>query len=166
MRQPSLALHSYNVPNYEFKMWQTWKMPKTATALNVVNWINWAVDHSPELYLYNVIINCHGNAGVLRIGEDYRMTVKDVGLFAPLRKKAAIGRIWLVACKVANGLGKQFCSELAVTTGCHVIGGDDDQQIDVEFYCNFCPSEYIDDFEGNAWIFSPAGGYELWDRDE
>jgi hypothetical protein len=166
MKQPALALHSYNVPDYEFKMWQTWKMPKNATSLNVVNWINWAIDHSPDLYLHNVIINCHGYPGALRIGVDCLMTTKDVGFFTPLRKKSSIGKIWLIACKVAKGAGKQFCSDLAVATGAHVIAADESQQVDIKFYCNFCPSEYIDDFEGTAFIFSPAGGYEIWTGDD
>lgn len=163
MTQPSLALHSYNVPGYEFKMWQSWKMPKTATVQNVINWINWGIDHSPELYLHNVIINCHGGPGRLRIGENCRLTINDVGLFAPLKAKGSIGRIWMVACEVAkDGVGKQFGSALALASGCHVIGSDKDQYVDFGFYCSFCPKDHIDDFEGTPFIFSPAGGYEVW----
>ena len=165
MTQPSLALHSYNVPDYEFKMWQTWKMPKNACVQDVVNWINWAIDHSEEMYLHNVIINCHGAPGGLRIGENCLMTVNDVCTFTPLRNKGAIGTIWLVACKVAAEQGMYFCSQLAISTGCDVIAANATQRMDVGFYLNFCPTNYIDDFEGTAYRFSPAGGYTVWSSD-
>ena len=162
MTQPSLALHSYNVPGYEFKMWQSWKMPKSANGQDVVNWISWAIDHSPELHLNNVIINCHGAPGRLRIGENYRLTTENVGVMAALKAKAAIGTIWLVACEVAAKEGKFFCSQLAMATGCDVIAGDADQRVDFGFYLRFCPANAIDDYEGTAFRFSPAGGYTTY----
>ncbi len=162
LSQPSLALHSYNVPGYEFKMWQSWKMPKTATVPDVISWINWGIDHSPDLSLHNVVINCHGGPGRLRIGENCRLTVNETGLFTPLRSKGAIGTIWLVACEVAKDEGKYFCSQLAIAAGCDVIAGDKNQHVDIGFYFRFCPSNAIDDFEGNAFRFSPAGGYTTY----
>lgn len=169
LKQPALALHSYNVPGYKYRMWQTWKMPATATARNVVFWIQWAIDHSPELYLHNVVINCHGSPGYLHIGEKTGIGVEDLGVFVELRQKQAVGTIWIVACEVAGEqdsqgrLGKHFCSELAKAAGCSVVAADKLQYVDVGFYLRFCPDNCIDDYEGVVYRWNAAGSQEIFE---
>jgi hypothetical protein len=168
LKQPSLALHSYNVPGYKYRMWQTWKMPPTATAKNVVYWIQWAIDHSPELYLHNVIINCHGSPGYLHIGQNTGIGHEDLGAFVELRQKQSVGTIWIVACQVAETedqhgrLGKYFCSELARSAACQVVAADKLQYVDVSFYLRFCPDHSIDDYEGTIYRWDAAGREEVY----
>ena len=68
LRQPSLVLHSCDVPGYKYIMSTSWIMPRGSTASNVVSWINMAIQSSPELYLHNVVINCHGSPGAIHVG--------------------------------------------------------------------------------------------------
>ena len=172
LRNPSLVLHSCDVPGYKYTAWQYWKMPKGASVTDLVYWITWGIDHSPELYLNNVVINCHGSPGFLHIGgSGIGFGQAGTAVLRPLRSKAAIGRILIVACKVASdgdgdgdggSLGKLFCSKIAQETGAFVIAADALQSVDF-WYQNFShPFSSIDDYEGNIFEFSPAGGWRVW----
>ena len=166
MNQPSLVLHSCDVPGYKYEMWTSWKMPPGATAHDVVYWINWAVDHSPELALSNVIINCHGSPGYLHVGgSGHKIGVGSLSIFESLRTKD-IGTIWLVACEVAQNKGgdsgKIFCSGLAKAVGCRVIASDKQQHVDFVFEWISSPYGTIDDYEPPVYEFSPAGGWTSW----
>ncbi|NJM13375.1 MAG: hypothetical protein HC889_17230 [Synechococcaceae cyanobacterium SM1_2_3] len=123
MKQPSLVLHSHDVPGYKYKMWATWNVPDKMPVSTLVDWIIWAIDHSPNLRLDNVVINCHGSPGYLHIGSG--IGVNNLDPFTRLRNKGAIGTIWIVACQVSDGKympnacpvdsnnGPYFCSRLA-----------------------------------------------------
>lgn len=167
MKQPSLVLHSCDVPGYKYEMWKSWKMPKGASANDVVYWINWAVDHSPELALSNVIINCHGSPGFLHVGgSGSGFGVGSVSVFNSLRTKS-IGTIWIVACEVAKDKaggtsGKIFCSGLAKAAGCRVIASDKKQHVDFVFEWISSPYGTIDDYESPVYEFSPAGSWKVW----
>ncbi len=167
MLQPSLVLHSCDVPGYKYQMWKSWMMPEGATAHNVVFWINTALESSPELMLKNVIINCHGTPGFLHVGGAWKGFGED-GLepFKTLRHKD-IGTIWIVACRVAGSddggdLGKSFCSALAKAVGCRVIASEDFQHVDFVFEWISSPFGTIDDYEPPVYEFSPAGGWVPW----
>lgn len=132
LKQASLALHSCDVPGYKYQMHTTWTMPKGATAENVVYWINYARQRAPEMYLHNVVINCHGSPGGLHIGGDagkpggFLMTKAHTGSFQKVRQHGDVGRLIPVTCEVASGnktddkLGKDFCQKLAIDSGCFV----------------------------------------------
>lgn len=168
MKQSSLVLHSHDVPGYKYKMWATWTVPDQMPVATLVDWIIWAIDHSPELYLKNVIINCHGRSGHLKIGAG--IGASDLDPFKRLRNKGAIGTIWIVACEVSSGKytpnacpvdsdnGPYFCSRLAEMAGCDVIAADKSQYVDIGFYLAFCPWGHIDDYEGNVYRYSPGKG--------
>ena len=147
-------------------MWKTAELPRGVNATNVVNWIHWGIDHSPESYLHNVIINCHGEPGALLIGGNgsNKLECGNVGVFHSLREKAAVGTIWLVACRMAENsakgypkwfLGPKFCSALAQAAGCDVVAADVKQYVDV-LYTVYHPFGTIDDFEGKVYRFSPG----------
>jgi hypothetical protein len=92
LRQPALALNSFNVPNYEYSMWKTWKMPKNTTAWHVLHWILAACDQAPEQLLKHVVRHAHGGDGRLYIGEDasgssITLNMFNVGIFSQLRTK-------------------------------------------------------------------------------
>jgi len=164
LKQPSLVLHSYNVPGYKYQMETTWQMPKNATAANIVSWILYARNRSSELMLNNVVINSHGDPGYIYTGAnasgDTGIGVEDIGVFKDLRGKD-IGTIWIVACSVASTgkwrNGKQFCSVLAKTAGCGVVAADAQQHVDASFYMRFCPSRCIDDYEGGVYYWGADG---------
>jgi hypothetical protein len=141
----------------------TWNMPKGASPSDVVYWIGYAVNRSPELQLRNVVINCHGLPARLFVGGEKSppMALKDLGLFGKLRTKD-IGTLWLVGCLVATGgNGQYFCSQLAIAMGCFVVAANDEQFVERRYMRGNCPFGTIDDFEGAAYIFSPSGSKEL-----
>ena len=159
LRQPSLVLHSCDVPGYKYRMWQSWTMPKAATPQDVVNWIIYARNHTPELILSNVVINCHGSAGKLYVGGSGQQTINNynVELFSQLRT-IDLGTIWLVACKVANtGPGKYFCEHLAQIAGCSVVAADASQYVET----GSCPYGCVDNYEGHTYEFDGAGEMTL-----
>ncbi len=126
LKQPSLALHSCDVPGYEYRMWASWKMTKGARPMDILYWILYARDRTPELLLRNVVINCHGLDGRLFAGGDGQPSLNNdnINIFSQLRG-SDLGTIWLVACKVANtGHGKGFCQRLARLAGCSVVAAD------------------------------------------
>ena len=164
IKQPALALHSCDVPGFRYQMSTTWNMPAGASASNVVYWISYAVDHTPDLELANVIINSHGDPGILYVGgkNNPEIGIEQVGLFGQLRTKD-IGTIWLIGCLVATGTnGLNFCSKLATTVGCFVVAANDDQFVETRYYRGNTPFGSIDDFEGTAYTFSPSGSKELY----
>jgi hypothetical protein len=154
LKQPSLALHAHDVPGYRYQMWQSWKMPKAATAMDVLNWILYARNHTPELWLRNVVINCHGLDGRLFVGGDKQPTINkgNIDIFTQLRAKD-LGTIWLVACKVAStDAGKSFCRQLARNAGCSVVAADENQ-----YGVSYCPWGHVDNFEGHTFEWDAAG---------
>ena len=169
MKQPSLVLHSHNVPGYKYQMWATWTVPKSLSASSLVDWIVSAVDRSPEMALKNIIINTHGSPGYLHIGSG--VGVKDLNEFKRLRGKS-IGYIWVIACEVSKGVdlgnvcpvdeynGPYFCTELAKASGTFVVASEELQSVDPGFtvFSVFVPSGYVDDYEGAVYRYSPAGG--------
>jgi hypothetical protein len=173
MKQPSLVLNSCDIQTYKFQMQYSWSMPPNASAHDVVYWILYAVEHSEELELKNVIIHCHGLPGELYIGGQNAMPmgVESVPLFAQLRTKD-IGTIWLHSCSVEDPgttmcslktktceiAGPVFCSGLAQAVGCDVVAADSLQ------YGAYSPWGSMDDFEGTAYLFSPAGGRTVYSR--
>ncbi len=176
LKDPSLILHSCDVPGYRYTGWKSWNMPKGASATDVLFWINWAIDHSPEQYIRNVVINCHGSPGFLHVGGSWSgFGASGTSIFRPLRSRGSVGRIILVACHIAGDadkdpgrddeIGKQFCSSLAKESGTFVVGADKLQRVDFWFENISHPYSSIDDFEGTAFEFSPAGGWKVWEND-
>ena len=116
MKQPSLVLHAKGIEKngYLYKMWATWTVPSTLTPTVLVGWIEHAIDVSEELYLHNVIINCHGEPGYIHIGTG--IGENDLDPFTRLRQKQSIGRIWLVACRV-HATGTSAWKQLLLVAG-------------------------------------------------
>ncbi len=170
LRQPSLVLHSCDVPGYKYEMWKSWTMPRGASASDVVYWINWAIDHSPEMELHNVVINCHGSPGGLHVGGSgpggKAIYAGDLGVFKNVRR-GSLGTIYIVACEVSQTDGKtkfgtNFCSQLAVNAGCFVVAADKIQSVDFWFENFRHPFGAIDDYEGNVTEFGPSGSMQPW----
>lgn len=170
MKQPSLVVHSHDVPGYKYQMKWTWNMLPGATAQDIVNWVlhsNSGRYGAQGQRLENVIINCHGAPGSLLIGgiRNPGFDISSVNIFSALQG-CDIGTIWLVACEVASqqgvangGVGKTFCLELARTAGCDVIASAEVQHVEFGFYLRGCPWGCIDSYEGLTYRFKPNGGH-------
>ena len=171
LRQPSLVLHSWDVPGYKYLMWKSWTMPKGATASNVVFWINNAIDTSPEMELHNVVINCHGTPGKLHVGGSWNtISSGDLGIFKQVRQ-GSLGTIYIVACEIlkdtdSNGVGHLFCSQLAINAGCFVVAADALQSVDFIYEYLRHPYGSIDDYEGNVTEFGPSGRSQRWNPND
>lgn len=172
LSQPALALHANDLGNipkgYRTHLYQmkiTWLMSRGASPSDVVYWILKALDQTPANRLNHVVINCHGEPGVLQVGGQYHpvhLDVGSVGLFGQLRNKE-IGTIWLTGCNVASGaMGEWFCSDMAKKAGCDVVAANERQFVEQKFYSAGAPFGAIDEFEGTAYRFSPSGKKELF----
>jgi len=173
LSEPSMAMHSNDVPGYKYKMWKTVKMPLYTNAHDVVSWTLWGINNSPEMYLDNVVINCHGAPGGVILGDKELIFSEsnryewlysgNVGLFSSVKAKGSLGTIWLVACEVAKGsTGKSFCSSLAKAAGCNVVAADKKQRVNFGFYLQSCPDNCIDKFEGTAYRWDRNGNQEVF----
>lgn len=170
MKQPSLVVHSHDVPGHKYKMMFTWNLPRGASAQQIVNWVLHAKDGyfgAKRNRLENIIINCHGQPGALLLGGENHpgLDIGSVNIFSALNG-LNIGTIWLVACQVASqkgvaagGTGKTFCAALARTAGCDVIASAMNQHVNFGFYLRGCPWGCIDDYEGLTYRFKPTGGH-------
>jgi hypothetical protein len=170
--QPALAMHSHDVPGYKYQMDTTLTIAKTATVSEIVDRIAYHVDIAPDLELKNVVLNGHGEPGFLYLGIG--MGAEHVKFFEKLRTKE-IASIWIIACQVSKGTdlgpvcpvdnrnGPHFCSELAKASGCFVLAADAVQSIDFfdEVALRVLPDGYVDNYEGNLYRYSPAGGRKM-----
>ena len=170
LRQPSLVLHSCDVPGYKYIMSTSWVMSRGATAGNVVSWINMAIQSSPELYLNNVVINCHGSPGAIHVGGcgdgGRAIYAGHTGVFKGV-KRGSLGTIYIVACEVSqdpdgNDWGTEFCRQLAINAGCFVVAANKIQSVDWWFDNINHPYGCIDDYEGVVSEFSPSGSHKPW----
>lgn len=122
--------------------------------------------------LQNIILNCHGYPGGLWVGglwdvddnpSTFALTNGNVAAFGML-KPWNLGTIWIVSCDVAKGdRGQAFCQALAKTAGTQVIASDTDQEITTSQGLQLgllwmqCFQDYIDDYEGTVYSFTPVG---------
>lgn len=167
MKQPSLVLHSCDVPGYKYKMWKTVELSAGATSIDVTNQIHLALNEADDNHLHNVIINCHGSPGFLHVGGDgIGFGTGSVSVLKQLKDIGTIGTIWLVACNVAKGqqkdLGRDFCSQLAQNAFCDVVAAEKLQRVNVGFYLRLHPFGCIDKYEGPVYKFFPDGDYEVY----
>jgi hypothetical protein len=148
-------------------------MPKYTNANDVASWILWGINNSPEMYLDNVVINCHGASGGVILGEkelifdpsnSYEWIYSgNVGLFNKIKNRGSLGTIWLVACEVAKGSkGKDFCAKFAQAAGCNVVAADKKQRVNGGFYLQACPDNCIDKFEGTAYRWDKWGNRSIF----
>jgi hypothetical protein len=182
LKQPALALHACDLeaPMRRFKMWLSWLMPQGARPADVIYWILYARDHTPEQMLPNVLINTHGGArppvyNKLYIGGRYTwdewtapslavastINIHNVGIFSQLRGKD-IGTIWLHGCNAAElPWGHEFCKRMAIESGCNVVAAEGEQSLSRGEAYKFLWDKYsgcIDDYEGRTFCWTPSGG--------
>lgn len=172
MQSPSFAYNSHDVPGPEYGMDTTVRGTNSTTTAQLVAHITDAYNKAltkGHRTLSNVIINCHGydGGGGLVIGDRKAdLTNSNVALLSAL-KPMGIGCIWLVACQAAQGtLGKQLCQAIAHQTNSQVVAGEEDQDTGVWGSWRLITSARygsIDEFEGDVYWFTPAGGSSIID---
>jgi len=172
MEGPSFCFNSYDIGLPHYRMWKSIVGPDAMTpsqlAMEIFSANLWSLQTFKSSF-QNIILNTHGFDGGLWIGgiwdwdHKYRkaMHTNDLAVFGML-KPYNVGTIWIVSCEIAESeKGQSFCQALANVAGTQVIGSDSSQEVttwqgmelaSVWFY------NYIDDFEGTVYSFTPAGG--------
>jgi hypothetical protein len=121
-----------------------------------------------------LVINCHGNPGVLLIAETF--LTKDMVLFSALNRLVKQGII-ITSCGVAHtptadevrkapqiSDGKLFCADMARYAGCRVYAAEENQHTVAGGKPNtpfLFPFGFIDYFEGTYYEFLPTGGNRI-----
>jgi hypothetical protein len=158
---PHMVLNAHNAPGEEYRMWNTWKVPKSTSVDHMVDWISKVAKGAPDGKLETLIFNAHGRPGKISIGEG--ITRNDVTKFSVLN--GLVKRIWIVACKVARikeaGAitdGNYFCYRLAQESGAYVRASSATQTTYPDLLvANFIPYGHIDEWEGEVFTWNPKG---------
>jgi hypothetical protein len=167
LKQPALALHACDTQGYRFQMRTSWDMYPRATINDVIYWILYARDRTPELMLPNVVIDCHGDSAKLLIGGEKidwsigdSINIFNVGQFSQLRGKD-IGTIWLHSCWVAwPPAGPEFCQAMAIASGCNIVASKYPQHtagMPPKKGIYKYPFGCIDNFEGPTYCWNAHG---------
>ncbi len=178
LEKQSLAINAAKVPGPDYQMDQSVKLSKTATPIELINYISSATSNVSEGRLENLVINSHGSPGIVYVSI-HKVAVVDpetsklkkeekveyigihnVGLFKPVAGK--IGTIWFTGCQI--GSGSRFCSQLAVTVGCNVVAADVYQYVNPGFYFRLFPKNCIDEYEGVAYKWDVKGNKSVFSR--
>lgn len=169
LEQPALALHSFDVPGYKYRMQFTEHLPSNTTVQNVTVKILSYAEQTANNYLRNVVINCHGSPGELHIGAGATINRNNLSLMRLLNFKGQkVETIWIVACQVAGyhqsivKLGSYFCSELAKAAGCFVVAADRMQYVNPRFYIPLGLKNHIDNYEGVVYRWDSSGKEEVF----
>jgi hypothetical protein len=156
--QPAMALNAENVPGPDYKMWNTWRVLKSEMPEKICGWVAEVAKGAPGGKLKNVIFNCHGNPGILRMGVGMDWT--DLKHFELL--KGLVDNIYLVACEVVSFTGghdgNMFCCGIAKAAGANVYASSADQTTGL---WPTIPYGYIDGYEGKVWKWKSDGSNEL-----
>ena len=174
--RPSMALHSHNVPGYEYELENNWKVPEGDPIDHMLGWVATHASSVRGGCLHTLVINCHGKHDPetntkggfgLTIGEGiHRWHTHKFGVL-----KGRVANIWITACGAAritipgaspfqDGDGNLFCSEIARASGAYVVAGTTHQ-----VGALWCPDDHIDDFEGLVLRYNPNTGKPDWSYD-
>ncbi|HYE72168.1 MAG TPA: hypothetical protein VEF04_02515 [Blastocatellia bacterium] len=151
---PHMVLNSHNVPEPEYKMWNTWKVAASESPDHMMDWIATVAKAAPGGKLATLVFNTHGCGAFLGVGTG--ISTVDIPKFGKL--KGLVDRIWLVACTVARitsvGDGNLFLSGIAKESGALVTGSTASQKTYRLFYI---PYGKIDEWEGTVLTYGPKG---------
>lgn len=151
-------------------MWRTWDLPEEPlpTRERIIGYI---LELAGGEKRKNLLINCHGLAGNLMLGQGFRKN--DIRMF-----RALAGRfetIWLLTCLVARSLGtpvrgmpdlqprwdgNTFCASLALAAQCQVVASTEIQASEPITYPYGC----IDNFEGLTLMYDKQGNHKVFSQ--
>jgi hypothetical protein len=165
---PALALNDVQVGGH-FHLTRNIKVHRDDSRENLVGCVAAIAAGTPGGRLKNLVLNSHGVAGYLIMGE---------GFWAPHTKlferwAGLIDNIWITACAIASrcaateyewpewlkkigepGDGYAFCREIAIRAHANVVASAANQETPNH---NRIPEGYIDAFEGMVLCFRPTG---------
>jgi len=135
-----------------YRMKFTWDITATESRQNIIDWVVQRARKKKKLK--NLVLSCHGEAGVLRLGQGFDNS--NVALFAAWR--GLIEKIWIPGCSVAfigtgGSNGNVFCSKLAQLVQCYVVASTEDQCDEAKTF----PIDEISSFEGLVLSYDPGG---------
>ncbi|HEX2891366.1 hypothetical protein [Vineibacter terrae] len=160
LAQPSMALNAENVPGPDYKMWNTWRVPKGDTPSHVIGWTATVAKGASGGKLNALVINCHGRPAHLSLGTGFGWS--EVPLFAGLA--GLVDDIYIVACKVVSfggsADGNLFCGAIAKAAKANVYASNASQTTGL---WPSIPYGKIDGYEGKVWKWHPDGSNELTD---
>jgi ribosomal protein L35AE/L33A len=156
--QPSMALNSHNVPPPDYRMWNTRKVDSNVRASDLISNIASVADSATGGYLRCLVINCHGNAGILSLGTGIGRG--ETPLFTALAGK--VHTIMIVACDVAQigqantwKDGNLFCGEIAKNSGAYVFASTALQSPYLYSLIGL-PVNQVDEYEGAVYRYDPS----------
>lgn len=161
---PHMALNGHNAKGAAgYQMWNTWNVPKSKSVKEIVEWVAEVARSASGGYLETLVINCHGRAGKISIGQGIR--IYNVAEFNVLKKEGLVNRIWVKACEVARiekaGTktdGNYLCYRLAQESGAYVKASKNRQWISPDFpLIDEYPYGFVDDWEGTVYTWNPQG---------
>jgi hypothetical protein len=155
-----MALNAVNVPGPDYKMWNTWQVPKTKTPAEILNWVAAVAKGAGGGRLNALVINCHGSPARLGIGTGIGWS--EVNSFKLI--SGLLDDIYIVACNVVSFSGARdgnlFCSEIAKSAGANVFASNATQSTGL---WPALPYGKIDGYEGQVWKWFPNGSNMLTD---
>lgn len=171
--QPAIAFNSHDVPDPEYSMLFTWKVPEETSPLAMMSiaamMFKAFKDSQPDAWL-TLVINCHGTSRKdkktgkryggygLSIGTGIH-SADDVEAFGKI--EPYVDRIYLVACRIAaisnpgdpwKGDGNLFCGAIAKKARAEVVASTAAQS-----GFPWIPPLHIDDMEGTVYTYGPDG---------
>lgn len=158
IHHPSLALNSDEFSSHDwYNLQHNELIPVSTSVSEIVDIILRQVAQSgTEL---NVVMNAHGLPGEIYLGAGI-LECNWSSLQPTLnRLRGQIANLYLCCCKVASGpTGRQFCQQLADLIDADVIASEMYQLVTGwdRDWGGTIPQDFIDDFEGYTWRFSPG----------
>lgn len=164
IEQPSMALNDSRL-DVIVQMKVTKTILPGETVSQVLGYVVNEAKGQPNGKLKNLILNCHGKPGELKMGVGVDRNLTDrFSVLAP-EGKPLVGVIYLRSCLVAqiDGAGSQtdgnlFCSEIAKYAKCMVVASTAVQSTQ---YTNSqqgpLPFGMLDKFEGTTLLYGPEG---------
>jgi hypothetical protein len=163
LEQPSMAVNDIRLDT-EIQMWNNRLVRESDSLGNIFDNIVAVTKGTKEGKLKNLVINCHGSASYLWLGEG--MDRVSAVIFKMLsRPKPLVETIWLRACQIAAidspnnpvvGDGNLFCSEIARYAQAVVVASTAIQKAHKSVKVH--PYGCLDEFEGTVLYYGPGGG--------
>lgn len=162
--QPSMALNDTRVDN-TVQMAVTRLVQPNEGISSILGAVLATAKEQPGGRLRNLVINCHGEPGELKLGCGITRDLTNRFSMLVVNGKSIVDRIWLRACLVAriDGAGSQtdgnlFCCEIAKSAKCIVVASTAIQWTTIKKSLGqSIPYGMLDKFEGTTLTYGPQG---------
>jgi hypothetical protein len=181
LEQPSMALNDTRL-DVIVQMAITKTIQPSEGISQILGHVVTEAKKQPEGRLKNLVFNCHGTPGELKMGAGIIRSLTDrFNMLAP-DDKPLVDVIYLRSCTVAridgggtDGDGNLFCSAIAKNAKCTVVASTAVQTTNFKYSVNGpLPFGMLDKFEGTTLVYGPEGNvlrsatnpmYSKWSSD-